>query len=176
MTTASLRTVPTRMLPAVILRGLLASAALIGATTAKAQEEVPIVISPLRVDAEGVVPRSLRPQAVSVRVRGPEPLIDQLNPASVLAIATVIAAPDGRVNVSPFANPGLASAGTGDVLAGVIAGLVAQGMPFFEAATCGVYLHGKAGEMVRDMLGDAGMMASDMLPFVPRAIKAIGQG
>lgn len=89
---------------------------------------------------------------------------------------TVIAAPDGRVNVSPFANPGLASAGTGDVLAGVIAGLVAQGMPLFEAATCGVYLHGKAGEMVRDMLGDAGMMASDVLPFVPRAIKAIGQG
>jgi NAD(P)H-hydrate epimerase len=84
---------------------------------------------------------------------------------------TVIAAPDGRVTASPFANPGLASAGTGDVLAGAIAGLVAQGMPLFEGAAAGVYLHGKAGEMVAEDLGDAGMVASDILPVLPAAIK-----
>ncbi len=86
---------------------------------------------------------------------------------------TVVAAPDGGCRVSPFANPGLASAGTGDVLAGAIAGLVAQGLPLFEAGSLGVYLHGRAGEMVRDRLGDAGMMASDLLPVLPVAIKQL---
>ncbi len=86
---------------------------------------------------------------------------------------TAVAAPDGRVMVSPMANPGLASAGTGDVLAGTIAGLRAQGCPVFESAVLGVYLHGKAGEMVRDRLGEAGMIASDLLPWLPMAIKQL---
>ncbi len=87
---------------------------------------------------------------------------------------TVVAAPDGRVALSPFANPGLASAGTGDVLAGAIAGLLAQGVGLFDAATLGVYLHGAAGERVRAELGDAGMVATDLLPELPRAIRALG--
>jgi NAD(P)H-hydrate epimerase len=86
---------------------------------------------------------------------------------------TVIAAPDGQVRVSPFANPGLASAGTGDVLTGAIAGLVAQGMTLFDAAAYGVYLHGKAGEMVKSRLGDAGMIASDLLTELPIVIKKL---
>lgn len=86
---------------------------------------------------------------------------------------TVIATPEGRVRVSPVANPGLASAGTGDVLAGAVAGLVAQGLSLFDAASAAVYLHGEAGEMVRARLGDAGMLASDLLPVLPRAIKRL---
>ena len=86
---------------------------------------------------------------------------------------TVVAAPDGRARLSPFANPGLASGGTGDVLAGAIAGLVAQGLDPFEAASLGVYLHGLAGELVRQELGDAGMVAGDLLPALPRAIKGL---
>ncbi|MDD5039264.1 MAG: NAD(P)H-hydrate dehydratase [Dehalococcoidales bacterium] len=86
---------------------------------------------------------------------------------------TVIVSPQGQSRVSPLANPGLASAGTGDVLTGVIAGLVAQGLPLFDAAACGVYLHGKAGEIVRDKLGDAGMMATDLLPALPLVIKQL---
>lgn len=86
---------------------------------------------------------------------------------------TVIVTPDGQSRINPAANPGLASAGTGDVLSGVIAGLVAQGLPLFEAAACGVYLHSEAGEMVRDKLGDAGMIATDLLPALPRAIKRL---
>jgi NAD(P)H-hydrate epimerase len=89
---------------------------------------------------------------------------------------TVIAAPDGRCRISATANAGLASAGTGDVLAGVIAGLVAQGLPLFDAATAGVYLHAAAGDMVRDELGDTGMTASDLLPVLSRAIKRIKAG
>ena len=86
---------------------------------------------------------------------------------------TVVAAPDGRVALSPFTNPGLASAGTGDVLAGAIAGLLAQGVGLFDAATLGVYLHGAAGESVRAELGDAGMVATDLLPELPKAIRAL---
>lgn len=86
---------------------------------------------------------------------------------------TVIVMPDGQSRISPIANPGLASAGTGDVLSGVIAGLVAQGLTLFDAAACGVYLHGIAGEMVRNKLGDAGMLAADLLPVLPLAIKQL---
>ncbi len=86
---------------------------------------------------------------------------------------TVVAAPDGQSRVSPVANPGLASAGTGDVLAGAIAGLLAQGLSLFDAATCGVFLHGEAGEMVKARLGDAGMIATDLLPALPLIIKQL---
>jgi hydroxyethylthiazole kinase-like uncharacterized protein yjeF len=86
---------------------------------------------------------------------------------------TVIAAPDGRCNISSFANAGLASAGTGDVLAGVIVGLLAQGLDLFDAAALGVFLHARAGERVKQNLGDAGMIASDLLPELPQAIKQL---
>ena len=86
---------------------------------------------------------------------------------------TVVAFPAGRAMVSPFANPGLASAGTGDVLAGAIAGLLSQGLTLENAASLGVYLHGAAGELVRAELGDTGMVASDLLTALPRAIKEL---
>ena len=86
---------------------------------------------------------------------------------------TAVGSPDGHVLVSPFANPGLASAGTGDVLAGAIAGLMAQGLSPFDAAACGVYLHGAAGESVRAELGESGMTAGDLLPQLPRAIRRL---
>ncbi len=86
---------------------------------------------------------------------------------------TVIATPDGRCRICPLANPGLASAGTGDVLAGAVAGLLAQGLDFFDAASLGVWLHARAGEAVKAELGDTGMIASDLLPMLPKAIKAL---
>ena len=89
---------------------------------------------------------------------------------------TVVASPGGSVMVSPFANPGLATAGTGDVLAGAIAGLLAQGLSLAQAASVGVYLHGAAGERLRRELGDSGMVASDLLPEIPRAAQAIRLG
>ena len=75
---------------------------------------------------------------------------------------TVIAAPDGSVAVAPFENPALASGGTGDVLAGAIGALLAQGLDPFSAARLGVYLHGLAGDAVRERIGDAGLLASDL--------------
>jgi NAD(P)H-hydrate epimerase len=86
---------------------------------------------------------------------------------------TVIADPDGQVMVLPFANPGMATAGSGDVLAGAIVGLRAQGMGAFEAAVAGAYLHGLAGELARAELGDMGMVAGDLVPRLPLALQRI---
>lgn len=80
---------------------------------------------------------------------------------------TVIAEPDGSSMVAPFENPALASGGTGDVLAGVIGALLAQGLAPGAAARLGVYLHGMAGDLVRERLGDAGLLASDLPDLVP---------
>lgn len=75
---------------------------------------------------------------------------------------TVIAAPDGEVVVAPFENPALATGGTGDVLAGAIGSLLAQGLAPYAAARLGVYLHGIAGDGLRERFGDAGLLASDL--------------
>jgi NAD(P)H-hydrate epimerase len=86
---------------------------------------------------------------------------------------TVVADPDGQVMVLPFANPGMATAGSGDVLAGAIVGLRAQGMEAFEAAVAGAYLHGLAGELARAELGDMGMVAGDLAARLPLALQRI---
>jgi ADP-dependent NAD(P)H-hydrate dehydratase / NAD(P)H-hydrate epimerase len=86
---------------------------------------------------------------------------------------TVIALPDGRAYVSPFANAALATAGTGDVLAGAIGGLIAQGVPAADAAATGVYLHAAAGELLSRDFGDAGGLAGDLLRRIPEARREI---
>jgi NAD(P)H-hydrate epimerase len=86
---------------------------------------------------------------------------------------TVIAAPDGKLRINLSANAGMATAGTGDVLAGAISGLLAQGLNLFDAACLGTYLHSQAGERARIKLGDAGMMASDLLGELPLVIKGL---
>jgi NAD(P)H-hydrate epimerase len=86
---------------------------------------------------------------------------------------TVVAAPDGRTVLLPFANPGLATGGTGDVLAGTIVALRAQSMGAFEAAAAGAYVHGLAGELARQALGAVGMVAGDVLAHLPAAFQRI---
>jgi len=86
---------------------------------------------------------------------------------------TVVADPGGRVSVLPFANAALATAGSGDVLAGAIVGLRAQGLEAFEAAVAGAYLHGLAGELARADLGDMGVVAGDLPPRLPLALRSI---
>jgi len=73
-----------------------------------------------------------------------------------------------RAVVAPFTNPALGTAGTGDVLAGAIGALLAEGLAPFEAACLGVYLHGSAAEVVRERLGDAGLIASDLPDEIAR--------
>lgn len=91
---------------------------------------------------------------------------------------TVIAEPDGTVTIAPFENPALATGGTGDVLAGVIGALLAQGLAPGPAARLGVYLHGTAGDVVSERLGDAGLLASDLpeaVPMVRKRLAAIAE-
>lgn len=86
---------------------------------------------------------------------------------------TVVAAPDGRVYVNTTGNPGMASAGCGDVLTGMIASLVGQGIETFEAAKLGVYLHGLAGDIAVKKTGQASLRATDLLNNISKAIKRI---
>jgi holo-[acyl-carrier-protein] synthase len=86
---------------------------------------------------------------------------------------TVIAAPDGRITLNPVSTPALASGGTGDVLAGLIAGLMAQKLPPFEAAVTGVHLHSLAGMDLEASLGQAGVLASDLLLQIPRIMERL---
>ncbi len=86
---------------------------------------------------------------------------------------TVVAAPDGRAVLLPFANAGLASAGTGDVLAGAIVALRAQGLPPFEAAVAGAYVHAMAGEIARITHGKAGMAAHDVAQALPETLRRL---
>jgi NAD(P)H-hydrate epimerase len=80
---------------------------------------------------------------------------------------TVVAAPDGRLSEDPHEVPALATGGTGDVLSGLIAGLVAQGAEPYEAAVTGVYVHAAAGRRLQERLGPAGLLASELLPELP---------
>jgi NAD(P)H-hydrate epimerase len=86
---------------------------------------------------------------------------------------TVIAAPDGRAAVLPFAVPTLATAGSGDVLAGAIVAMLAQGLPAFEAAVCGAYLHGHAGLLLLRTTGPSGAVAGDILVRLPEALRQL---
>jgi NAD(P)H-hydrate epimerase len=83
---------------------------------------------------------------------------------------TIITEPGGRTRINWQANPALATAGTGDVLAGMIAGLLAQKVDPFDAASAAVHLHAAASELVSAQIGDTGLLAADLLPQIPRAI------
>ncbi len=84
---------------------------------------------------------------------------------------TVVASFDGTVSINETGNPGMASGGCGDVLTGVIAALLGQKLPPFEAARLGVYLHGLAGDLVAKERGEIGLIASDLADRIPQAIQ-----
>jgi hydroxyethylthiazole kinase-like uncharacterized protein yjeF len=86
---------------------------------------------------------------------------------------TLIASPDGSVNVNPTGNPGMASGGMGDVLGGIIAALLARDGDPFEAACAGVYLHGFAGDLLKEEMGDAGLAANDLAERLPVAMRKL---
>ena len=84
---------------------------------------------------------------------------------------TVVAGGNGEVWINSTGNAGMATGGMGDILTGLIAGLMAQKVPAFDAAVLGVYLHGLAGDIVAESIGMHGLMAGDVLNSVPKAIK-----
>jgi NAD(P)H-hydrate epimerase len=88
---------------------------------------------------------------------------------------TVTASPQGAATVNPTGNPGLATAGTGDVLTGTIAAFLAQGLAPYDAARLGVYVHGMAGDIAASEKGQAGLVASDVIEQLPRAILTLAR-
>jgi hydroxyethylthiazole kinase-like uncharacterized protein yjeF len=84
---------------------------------------------------------------------------------------TLVTHPDATTYHNTTGNPGLAAAGTGDVLSGIVAGLLAQGITPTEASETGVYLHGLAGDLAASELTEPGMVASDLERFIPTALK-----
>jgi hydroxyethylthiazole kinase-like uncharacterized protein yjeF len=86
---------------------------------------------------------------------------------------TLVAEPDGHVFVNPTGNPGMATGGMGDVLSGIIAALLARGADPLDAACAGVYLHGLAGDILAEEIGDTGLLATEVADRVPHAIQRI---
>jgi NAD(P)H-hydrate epimerase len=86
---------------------------------------------------------------------------------------SVVAAADGRAGLSPFANPLMATAGSGDVLAGMIGAYLGQGLEPFDAACLGVYLHGAAGEALRVDYGESGLLAGELGERLPKVVKEL---
>jgi ADP-dependent NAD(P)H-hydrate dehydratase / NAD(P)H-hydrate epimerase len=84
---------------------------------------------------------------------------------------TIVAKPDGQVAICPTGNPGMATAGTGDALTGIIVGLLAQQLNPWDAACTGTYLHGLAGDLAATEFGQAGMLAGDLITRIPYALK-----
>jgi NAD(P)H-hydrate epimerase len=89
---------------------------------------------------------------------------------------SLVASPDGRVSVNPTGNPGMATAGSGDVLTGLLAGLLAQGGAAGEMARLGVYLHGFAGDLASERKGHAPLLARDLLSAFPLAWSRMASG
>lgn len=86
---------------------------------------------------------------------------------------TVVADENGVVFVNPTGNPGMATAGSGDVLAGMIGALLAQGAAAADAAVCGVYLHGAAGDRAAEELSQRALVASDLIDALPKLFSQI---
>lgn len=86
---------------------------------------------------------------------------------------TVIASPDGRMALLPFANPAMAIGGSGDVLAGILVALLAQGVPPYEAALLGGYLHGAAAHLAAHQIGSSGLLAREIADCLPRVCEGL---
>ncbi|MBF0397235.1 MAG: NAD(P)H-hydrate dehydratase [Desulfobacterales bacterium] len=84
---------------------------------------------------------------------------------------TIISSPDGRIFINPTGNSGMASGGMGDVLTGIIAGFITQGMDILASAVCGVYIHGKIADRLSKQIGFYGFLASDLIREIPQEIR-----
>jgi NAD(P)H-hydrate epimerase len=80
-----------------------------------------------------------------------------------------------RVSTNHTGNPGMATGGTGDVLTGIITGLLCQGLQPFDAARLGAYLHGTAGDLALESVGEVSMIAGDLVDYLPMAFQALSR-
>jgi NAD(P)H-hydrate epimerase len=106
------------------------------------------------------------------RIEAARVLAKQIGATIVLkGVPTVTASKDGNCFLNSTGNPGMATAGSGDVLSGIIAGLWAQGMLDIEASWAGVYLHGLSGDIAAKKMGEQGLLANDLIDYLPAAMQ-----
>jgi NAD(P)H-hydrate epimerase len=86
---------------------------------------------------------------------------------------TVVASPTGEATVNPTGNPGMVTAGMGDVLTGVIAAFIAQGLSPYDAARAGVFVHGLAADLAHARVGTLGLVAGDVIAALPQALQRL---
>lgn len=88
---------------------------------------------------------------------------------------TIIASPSGKVTLNLTGNPGMATGGSGDVLTGIISGLLAQGFTLYDAARAGCFIHGTAGDICAKEKGEYGMLAGDIIQYLPAVLKTFSE-
>jgi NAD(P)H-hydrate epimerase len=134
---------------------------------------VPIIVTPHPGEAAGLLKTSIS-DVESRRTAVAEQIAREYNVVTVLKGPwTVIAHPQKGVRLNPTGTRALGTAGTGDVLAGMIGGLLAQRLQPWDAATAGVFLHGLAGQRAEKRFGPDGLMAGDILPEIPRVLRRV---
>jgi len=144
--------------------------------------KAPVVLTPhpgefshLTGNAIGEVQSSRLDSAVSAVRRWREQSGHDAPLVCVLKGAATVVTDGARAYVNPTGNPGMASGGSGDVLTGLVAALIGQELAPFEAACLGVWCHGRAGDLAADKLGQVGMIASDLLDFLPGAMREVSE-
>ncbi len=132
---------------------------------------LPIVITP----HPGEMARLIRQSAAEVQRDRQRIAVEFAKRYRVVVVLkghqTVVADVDGSIYVNDTGNPGMASGGCGDVLTGIIVGLLGQRLSLFDAARLGVYLHGLTGDLAASVRGPIGLIASDLLDRIPQAIR-----
>ncbi len=135
----------------------------------------PLVISPHPGEMSRLTGKSIE-QIQQHRIEIALEFADEFNLVCVLKGApSVIAAPSGQAWINSTGNEGMATAGSGDVLTGLIGGFLAQGMMDIDAAVLGCYVHGAAGDLAYESLGSHGMIAGDILRMAPLALRRLGE-
>jgi len=135
--------------------------------------QVPVVMTPHPGEMARLVGTS-PPEVQQERIREARTFATTHKVHLVLKGAkTVIAHPDGTVFINATGNPGMASGGMGDVLTGIISGLIVQGLSVREAVNAGVYLHSCAGDYLARSIGPVGFLASDIIDILPSQIRAL---
>lgn len=149
-----------------------ALSALAGRASVLKRSKAPVVITPHPGEAArllGVTPADVQAD----RIASAERLVRATGATVVLKGASTVVASHGRVFVNPTGNPALSTAGTGDVLAGMIGGFLAQGYGALDSAVSVVYLHGLAADIISERGKGRGMVASDLLGAVPAAFESV---
>lgn len=135
--------------------------------------QVPVVLTPHPGEMARLIKKSIK-EVQSDRLQIARRFAEEWNVTLVLkGNKTIVAMPNGDAYINITGNPGMATAGSGDVLSGIIAGFIAQGLNPQTAAIAGVYVHGLAGDLACSQKGERGLMAGDIIEGVPEVLRRI---